>query len=99
MDGGLGLPLQPPQDAVGPRGLALFLTGGGRRGRMGREGVAGEQEGTHELAGCPNTRACQQSRDHPGPELETSMAAGRRVSNGTKSMLAFVRLSQGPSVD
>ena len=32
---------------------------------MGREGLAGEQEGTHELAGFPNTTACQQSRDPP----------------------------------
>lgn len=26
---GLGLPLQPPQDTVGPSRLAFFLTGGG----------------------------------------------------------------------
>ena len=37
---GLGLPLQPPKDAVGPRRLAFFLTGGGGRGRMGGEGSA-----------------------------------------------------------
>lgn len=33
----------------------------------------------------------------PGPELEHSMAAGRRVPNRIKGMLAFVRLSQRPS--
>ena len=38
MEVGLGLPLQPPKDAIGPSRLALFLTGGGERERRREKG-------------------------------------------------------------
>lgn len=62
MGASVGLPLQPPQDAVGPRRLAFLFTGGGRRGDMGfrEERVGRRAIDTHyKLAGDSNTRVYQ----------------------------------------
>ena len=45
MEIGLGLPLEPPKDAIGPSRLALFLTGDGGRGRRGEKGHQASRKG------------------------------------------------------
>lgn len=58
----VGLPLQTPQDAVGPCRLAFLFTGGGGRGDMGfrEERVGRRATGTRcKLAGASNTRVYQ----------------------------------------
>ena len=45
MEVGLGLPLQPPKDAIGPSRLALFLTGGGGRGRRREKAQQASRKG------------------------------------------------------
>lgn len=68
--GGPGLPLQPPQDAVSPCGLAFLLTGRGRK-RMGREGLAGEREGTPMSLLEPLTPGPISGHETPGPQPDT----------------------------
>lgn len=46
----------------------------------------------------PLTPGAISGPDSPGPQLEYGMAADWRGPKGIKSMLAFVRLRQGPAV-
>ena len=80
-------------------GLRFFSLGVAGEEEWGEKGWQVSRKGPTSLLDSLTPRPVSSHETPPGPELETSMAAGRRVSNGTKSMVAFVRLGQGPSVD
>lgn len=95
---GPGLPLRPPQDAVGPCRLAFFLTGGGGEEECGEKGWHESKKVPPTSLLEPRTPGPLSGHETPGPQWECGMAAGRRGPERIRSILAFVRLSQGPSV-